>query len=326
MCSQTHTLLLFELSWSHSLVRCSQTTKEKALFNLLCRSWTSLASQTKVPRVWLTQKVAASPPIPSAPFVSWPLLQRAHWKSFVVLAQRLANIPRKTQKANIKDLSVDLPAAAKTQVCLCSTGQLWMAPGERHACSPVRLSGRWSWNFIEFSHHSIFSPPPPPQPHKDVQIILTFRGKQQAKMAVIGPVTYLGNSTWPVDVGCKAVRFKTPDPQTLRKHLSGYKCIIPIIISNYRSVSFGVVNHSPGAPVAAGMLPCVCRPNHLASLSSPCWLLEFFSTQGSTCLQWQASTGHSWNSEAQHQHTRAISGSTCLGLISTKIKFCANQS
>lgn len=170
VCSQTHTLLLFELPLGLMLALPEPLysppfpnhQRESTLFNLLCRSWTSLASQTKVPRVWLTQKVAAPPPVPSAPFVSWPLLQRAHWKSFVVLAQRLANIPRKTQKANIKDLSVHLPAAAKSQVCLCSTGQLWMAPGERHACGPVRLSGHWSWNFIEFSHHSIFSLPHPP--------------------------------------------------------------------------------------------------------------------------------------------------------------------
>lgn len=75
MCSQTHTLLLFELHLGLMLALLERldsppfpnqvgTTKEQALFNLLCRSWTSLASQTKVPHVWLTQKVAAAPPNP----------------------------------------------------------------------------------------------------------------------------------------------------------------------------------------------------------------------------------------------------------------------
>lgn len=120
VCSHTHTLLLFELHLGLMLAfpepLCSPpfpnqvgTTKEKTLFNLL---WTSWASQTKVHCVQQTQKWLLLSKSPSAPFDSCPLLQEAHLKTIIVLAQSLANIPRKGAKSKYLGL-------VSLHVCCC---------------------------------------------------------------------------------------------------------------------------------------------------------------------------------------------------------------
>ena len=104
ICSQTHTLLLFELhlglmlallEWLDSPPFPNQVgnTKEQTLFNLLCRSWTSLVSQTKVPHVWLTQKVAALPQTPLCFLCLLALSPESSLENFCCLSSEVSKHP-----------------------------------------------------------------------------------------------------------------------------------------------------------------------------------------------------------------------------------------